>query len=606
MENALKGSLAFKGERGYSAYEIAVQEGFQGSKEVWLEQIGYEDINAKLPANVKNFGAVGDGVTDDTEAIQQALDNGGDIHFPNGTYLFTEVTVGSNTSIIGYQNSILKGKKINITGENNRISNIKYDGNLDSDGIDVTGNYNTIDNCEIYNIKNNDGNLGRGIDIRGCQYVTIKDCYFHDLISGNEEAPEGLEEGAIRAIRTHESDFVNIYNNKFEGMSGLKDGDYIHVQSGSLGEADSNFPYNGTNRANLNEIKIYDNTFIQNTCKSCVKVQCSDVSIYNNKFVLDNKTSSHYAVIRVQMGDRNNIYDNEFKVKSGTANYNHIILMEYTANDNIKNNIFDVDITESVDANSTQNIIQLQKVKNIRITNNNFNLKDLRYILYFDSVNEVVVKENSFKGVFTNATPTLLRVLDQNEHISNRIHFLNNFYEEVVGETLTTKQSFVQINPVNGIHINNNKFILNRNYIYFYFDNSTNVVFNKNEISTSSAETLHYPIAFGGTCLNIDVKNNYSNSATAFVKLNATVSNFHFTANGEFEDKECVSLISDQDLGELYYYNSDYTSMNYDFGYGARAVNYQNGHTFYRRDLMKLLTYYDSSWYVDGAEYVEE
>ena len=37
--------------------------------------------------NVKEFGAAGDGVTLDTAAIQAALDAGGIVHFPAGTYL---------------------------------------------------------------------------------------------------------------------------------------------------------------------------------------------------------------------------------------------------------------------------------------------------------------------------------------------------------------------------------------------------------------------------------------------------------------------------------------------------------------------------------------
>ena len=40
-------------------------------------------------ASVKDFGAVGDGVTDDTEAIQTALDAGGDVYFPAGRYKVT-------------------------------------------------------------------------------------------------------------------------------------------------------------------------------------------------------------------------------------------------------------------------------------------------------------------------------------------------------------------------------------------------------------------------------------------------------------------------------------------------------------------------------------
>ena len=40
--------------------------------------------------NVKDFGAVGDGVTDDTQAIQNALDSGKNIYIPEGVYICTE------------------------------------------------------------------------------------------------------------------------------------------------------------------------------------------------------------------------------------------------------------------------------------------------------------------------------------------------------------------------------------------------------------------------------------------------------------------------------------------------------------------------------------
>ena len=40
MSNALKGTLGFKGERGYSAYEVAVQNGYEGTVQDWLATLG--------------------------------------------------------------------------------------------------------------------------------------------------------------------------------------------------------------------------------------------------------------------------------------------------------------------------------------------------------------------------------------------------------------------------------------------------------------------------------------------------------------------------------------------------------------------------------------
>ena len=52
--------------------------------------------------SVKDFGAVGDGVTDDTLAIQKALNKGGTIVFPAGIYMVNIVTDGDGPFLSYY------------------------------------------------------------------------------------------------------------------------------------------------------------------------------------------------------------------------------------------------------------------------------------------------------------------------------------------------------------------------------------------------------------------------------------------------------------------------------------------------------------------------
>ena len=74
--------------------------------------------NVKAP----NFGAVGDGVTDDTTAVQKAINMGKDVYFPPGTYLVGDLTGTTNLQVFrgagGYQ-TILKRK----SGTTNILTN---------------------------------------------------------------------------------------------------------------------------------------------------------------------------------------------------------------------------------------------------------------------------------------------------------------------------------------------------------------------------------------------------------------------------------------------------------------------------------------------------
>lgn len=103
-----------------------------------LQQINYTQIRGGIP-NVKDFGATGDGSTDDTTSIQNAIDaaTNGVIVFPYGTYLVSTLNIPNYITIEG-NGSILKqsdsytGTLLNISG---------------------SGNVQTSKNCTINNLQ---------------------------------------------------------------------------------------------------------------------------------------------------------------------------------------------------------------------------------------------------------------------------------------------------------------------------------------------------------------------------------------------------------------------------------------------------------------------
>lgn len=133
--------------------------------------------------SVKDFGAVGDGVTDDTAAIQAAIDaTTGEIVFPEGTYkISAALNVKSNQNLIGDGATItmtngvfLAGLSV-ISASNVRINGLKLvgasGGNSFDQAIFISASTNvTVENCLIQDIGNeavSPNEWGHGIEIGG-------------------------------------------------------------------------------------------------------------------------------------------------------------------------------------------------------------------------------------------------------------------------------------------------------------------------------------------------------------------------------------------------------------------------------------------------------
>ena len=161
-------------------------------------------VQAKLrqTVSVKDFGAIGNGVADDTTAIQNAITSlsgaGGSILFPYGTYkIISAITLTSNLDLVGdgkpTLNSTVAGQNIFSGNATNNVSitNLKFNGTgsattpLNSVGGNaatstglvtiVSATDITISQCEF-------GNFYNGLSLLNVQRAQVTNNYVHDWL----------------------------------------------------------------------------------------------------------------------------------------------------------------------------------------------------------------------------------------------------------------------------------------------------------------------------------------------------------------------------------------------------------------------------------------
>lgn len=201
--------------------------------------------------NVLDYGATGNGTTNDSTALQAAVDaaktaGGGTVFFPEGTYLGTfTISSTSGIQIVGSGwNSIIKipasstANAIKILSSSKiRIASIQIDGNKTNvstagtqyqtvNGIYIDAGTDVIvENCYIHDCYYG-GVLTEGLVAGACSRITVKNCRFLDnrdnqvfirpncsniLIEGNTCVGSGYS--GIGAIY---STYLRIFNNHCE------------------------------------------------------------------------------------------------------------------------------------------------------------------------------------------------------------------------------------------------------------------------------------------------------------------------------------------------------------------------------------------------------
>lgn len=170
-------------------------------------------VNDKLQetVSVRDFGATGDGITDDSVAVQAAVNASTSVYFPTGTYILRNILVPANTNIFGDKTATLKLKALaggdfspilNLQGSNIEVRSLKFNGNrvnqplspfgdtwggLVSGGKanrvaiygDVLNATTAVTNLFVFDCEFTEF-YGSSIATRDASHLLVSSCYFHD------------------------------------------------------------------------------------------------------------------------------------------------------------------------------------------------------------------------------------------------------------------------------------------------------------------------------------------------------------------------------------------------------------------------------------------
>jgi len=387
--------------------------------------------------SVKDFGAVGDGETDDTEAIKSALKASilekVPLVFYEGDYLITEkISTSSilNTSEIKYIHLIGQGNANIISSGDYKDKLFLFRGNQNKtiiNNINFYGEKNVSRAFEVINTLDNNEHLNNSVIIKNCYFEKFYGDYRKQVTDGNSSAfiihgaynkviiennhifdieasgeyPRGSRGFTIRHNTSNENanfpENVFIFDNHIEKI--------YREETENIIDCDGFF-INTSDRYNPNTAKAY---VYNNTIKNCkvrnMKFQITNVIINNNTLIAE----EGYGLSFGPQGAHANITNNNIYAE-GNVNTTSIVSMARRSSSeemqlNITNNTFNI-----LNTNSIKNIVMVRStdedlpIENVIISNNNVKGSCLNFAairIGGNSYADLIISNNSI-GKLTN------------------------------------------------------------------------------------------------------------------------------------------------------------------------------------------------------------
>lgn len=340
----------------------------------------------------EQFGAVGDGVTDDTDAVQNALNNGLYVYCKN-TYLINPIEIESKTTLYG-GNFIASGSSadnvglISVKHSDVIIDNITVDCMNLMNGISCSNYDNLLVNnckvknakgtnlsfgiylnrsddsrvigCEVFNVSNDNSNITRGVFVNKSKKNIVNRCTIHNITSGDDA--DGVQ---IIFDNSDDVDYDRTVLSNCEFWDCQKR--YIKIQQ------------KNTLIKNCTSIKS-KNTFFPS--QACISLYCSDITVED--CYIDSDADMIINIIG-EFGDNTEDVDN-IRIVNNTF---------------ITNNTTGSQGVITTSENTTRKLSNVFVLNNILVGNKN-SMYGI-YLKHSTETNNVFIRDNSiiaYHGVF--------------------------------------------------------------------------------------------------------------------------------------------------------------------------------------------------------------